>query len=160
MALQVGDTVPDIALLRMTADGPEPLSADELFRDKKVVIFALPGAFTPTCSAQHLPGFIANAAQITARGIDTIACLAVNDVFVMNAWGEAQGVGDKIMMLADGAGAFSKAAGLDWDLSAHGLGVRSQRYAMIVENGTVSHIAVEEGGAFDVSSAESILAAL
>lgn len=160
MALQIGDKVPDIALLRMTGDGPQALSADELFRGKKVVVFALPGAFTPTCSARHLPGFIANAAQIMDKGVDTIACLAVNDVFVMSAWGEAQGAGGKIMMLADGTAAFTKAAGLDWDLGAHGLGVRSQRYAMIVEDGTVSHIAVEEGGAFEVSSAESIIAVL
>ncbi len=160
MTLQVGDKVPDIALMQMTADGPEGVSADELFGGKKVVLFALPGAFTPTCSARHLPGFLANAAAIKARGVDTIACLAVNDVFVMSAWGEAQHVGDKVMMLADGAAAFSKAAGLDWDLGGHGLGVRSQRYAMIVEDGTVTHIAVEAGSAFDVSSAESIIAAL
>ncbi len=160
MALQVGDKVPDIALMRMTADGPKGISADELFRGRKVVLFAVPGAFTPICSAQHLPGFVANAAAIEAKGVDTIACLSVNDVFVMGAWGQAQNVGDKVMMLADGTAAFSKAAGLDWDLSKHGLGVRSQRYAMIVEDGTVTHIAVEEGSAFDVSSAESTIAAL
>ncbi len=160
MALQVGDKVPDIALMHMAADGPKKVPADELFDGKKVVLFALPGAFTPTCSAQHLPGFVANAAAIEAKGVDTIACLSVNDVFVMGAWGQAQNVGEKVMMLADGAAAFSKAAGLDWDLGERGLGVRSQRYAMIVEDGTVTHIAVEEGGAFDVSSAESIIAAL
>ncbi len=160
MALQVGDRVPDIALMHMTAEGPKGISSDELFGGKKVVLFALPGAFTPTCSTQHLPGFVANAAAIKAKGVDTIACLSVNDVFVMGAWGQAQNVGDKVMMLADGAAAFSKAAGLDWDLGGRGLGVRSQRYAIIVEDGTVTHIAVEEGSAFDVSSATSIIAAL
>lgn len=160
MTLQVGDEVPDIALMRMSADGPKAISADELFRGKKVVLFALPGAFTPTCTAQHLPGFLANAEAIKAKGVDTIACLAVNDVFVMAVWGEAKEVGDKVMMLADGTAAFTRAAGLDWDLSEQGLGVRSQRYAMIVDDGIVSHIAVEQGFAFDVSSAESILARL
>ncbi len=160
MALQVGDKVPDVGLAVMTADGPSGISSDDLFGGKKVVLFALPGAFTPTCSAQHLPSFVNNAAEIRAKGVDTIACLSVNDVFVMGAWGNDQNVGDNVLMLADGAAAWSKAAGLDWDLSDRGLGVRSQRYAMIVDDGTVTHIAVEEAGSYDVSSAESIMSAL
>ncbi len=160
MALQVGDKVPDVGLAVMTADGPSGMTSDELFSGKKVVLFALPGAFTPTCSAQHLPSFVNNAAEIKAKGVDTIACLSVNDVFVMGAWGKDQNVGDNVLMLADGAAAWSKAAGLDWDLSDKGLWVRSQRYAMVVEDGTVTHIAVEEAGSYDVSSAESVMAAL
>ncbi len=160
MALQVGDKVPDVGLAVMTADGPSGISSDDLFGGKKVVLFALPGAFTPTCSAQHLPSFVNNAAEIRAKGVDTIACLSVNDVFVMGAWGKDQNVGDNVLMLADGAAAWSKAAGLDWDLSDRGLGVRSQRYAMVVDDGTVTHIAVEEAGSYDVSSAESIMSAL
>ena len=160
MALRVGDRIPDIDLMQPTEDGPAPVSRAELFGGKKVVLFAVPGAFTPTCSAQHMPSFLNNAEAIRSKGVDTIACISVNDVFVMNAWGKAQNVGDQIVMLADGSAAWSKAAGLDWDLGGLGLGVRSQRYAMIIDDGTVSHIAVEQGGAFDVSSGESILAAL
>ena len=160
MALRVGDQVPDIPLVRMTNDGPGPLSRDELFGAKKVVIFAVPGAFTPTCSAQHLPSFLNHIDEIKAKGVDTIACVSVNDVFVMNAWGQAKDPNGQVLMLADGIAAWTKAAGLDWNLDSLGLGVRSQRYAMIVDDGIVSHIAVEEGGAFDVSSGEAILAAL
>ncbi len=160
MALRVGDRVPDVPLVQMTSDGPAPLSRDELFGGKKVVVFAVPGAFTPTCSAQHLPSFLANAEGITAKGAEAIACISVNDVFVMHAWGQARDPDGMVVMLADGSAAWTMASGLEWDLGDLGLGVRSQRYAMIVEDGTVTHIAVEQGGAFEVSSGEAILAAL
>jgi len=160
MTIQVGDKIPASGFAHMTSEGPAPMTTDELFSGKKVVMFAVPGAFTPTCSAKHLPGFVNNAGEIKAKGVDTIACLSVNDPFVMGAWGKDQNVGDNVLMLADGSGAFAKALGLDWDLSERGLGLRSQRFAMIVEDGTVTHLAVEEGGGFDVSSAESVMAAL
>ena len=160
MTIQVGDKVPDIDLTTMTAEGPGAVTSADLFGGKKVVLFAVPGAFTPTCSAKHLPGFVGNVEAIKAKGVDTVACLSVNDVFVMGAWGNDQSVGDNVLMLADGAAKFNTAMGLDWDLSERGLGLRCQRYAMIVEDGTVTHLAVEEPGAFDVSSAESVMAAL
>jgi len=160
MTIQVGDKIPQSALAHMTGDGPAPITTDELFGGKKVVVFALPGAFTPTCSAKHLPSFVANAAEIKGKGVDTIACLSVNDAFVMGAWGVDQNVGDNVMMLADGSAAFTKALGLELDLMQRGMGIRAQRFAMIVEDGTVTHLAVEEPGAYDVSSAESIMAAL
>ena len=160
MTIQVGDKVPDIALTTMTAEGPAPVTSAELFAGKKVVLFAVPGAFTPTCSAKHLPGFVGNADAIKAKGVDTVACISVNDPFVMGAWGNDQSVGSNVLMLADGSAAFNKAMGLDWDLSAKGLGLRSQRYAMIVDDGVVKHIAVEDGTGLDVSAAEKILAEL
>ena len=160
MTIQVGDKIPDITLTTMTAEGPAPVTSADLFGGKKVVLFAVPGAFTPTCSAKHLPGFVGNADAIKAKGVDTVACLSVNDPFVMGAWGKDQNVGSNVMMLADGAAAFNTAMGLDWDLSAKGLGVRSQRYVMVIDDGTVKHLAVEEAGAFDVSSAESVLSVL
>jgi peroxiredoxin (alkyl hydroperoxide reductase subunit C) len=160
MTIQVGDKIPDITLTTMTAEGPAPVTSADLFGGKKVVLFAVPGAFTPTCSAKHLPGFVGNADAIKAKGVDTVACLSVNDPFVMGAWGKDQNVGSNVMMLADGAAAFNTAMGLDWDLSSKGLGVRSQRYVMVVDDGTVTHLAVEEAGAFDVSSAESVLSVL
>jgi glutaredoxin/glutathione-dependent peroxiredoxin len=160
MTIQVGDKIPDIALTTMTAEGPAPVTSADLFGGKKVVLFAVPGAFTPTCSAKHLPGFVGNADAIKAKGVDTVACLSVNDPFVMGAWGKDQSVGSNVMMLADGSAAFNKAMGLDWDLSERGLGLRSQRYVMVVDDGTVTHLAVEEAGAFDVSSAESVLSVL
>jgi peroxiredoxin len=160
MTIQVGDKVPDVTLHHMTGEGPADISTGEIFSGKKVVLFALPGAFTPTCSGKHVPGFLRHAEEIKAKGVDTIACLSVNDAFVMGAWGEDQGVGDKIAMLADGSCAFTKAAGLELDLTGRGFGVRSQRYAMIVEDGVVTSLKVEEGGGFDVSSAESVLAEL
>ncbi|MBT3789808.1 MAG: peroxiredoxin [Alphaproteobacteria bacterium] len=160
MTIQVGDKIPDITLTTMTAEGPAPVTSADLFGGKKVVLFAVPGAFTPTCSAKHLPGFVGNADAIKAKGVDTVACLSVNDPFVMGAWGKDQNVGSNVMMLADGAAAFNTAMGLDWDLSAKGLGVRSQRYVMVIDDGTVTHLAVEEAGAFDVSSAESVLSVL
>ncbi len=160
MAIQVGDKVPSTTLQHMTAGGPAHISTDEVFGGKKVVLFALPGAFTPTCSAKHLPGFVQQAEAIKAKGVDTIACLSVNDAFVMGAWGKEQGVGDKVLMLADGSADLTKALGLELDLNSRGFGLRSQRYAMIVDDGVVTAVNVEEGGAFKVSSAEAILAAL
>jgi peroxiredoxin (alkyl hydroperoxide reductase subunit C) len=147
-------------LMVATPDGPKETSTDDVFKGKKVVMFAVPGAFTPTCSAKHLPGFIQKADQIKAKGVDTIACISVNDGFVMKAWGENQGAGDAVIMLADGAAAFAKAVGLELDLIARGMGVRSQRYALIAEDGKVTHLGVEAPGGFEVSSAEAILAAL
>jgi len=146
--------------MEMTAEGPGPVNSDELFNGKKVVLFAVPGAFTPLCSGQHLPGFIDNADAILAKGVDTIVCLSVNDAFVMGAWGEAQGAGDKVRMVADGNGEFTAAMGLEMDGSGFGLGTRSQRYAMIVDNGVISQLNVEEGRNFEASKAETILAAL
>ena len=160
MTIKVGDRVPSASLKHMTADGMQTITTDQLFKGKKVVLFALPGAFTPTCSAKHLPGFVQNADQIKAKGVDTIACLSVNDAFVMNAWGKDQKVGDKVMMLADGNADFSKAVGLTMDGTGYGMGTRAQRYAMVVQDGVVKALNVEAPGAFEVSSAESILKAL
>jgi glutaredoxin/glutathione-dependent peroxiredoxin len=160
MTIKVGDRIPSASLKHMTADGMQTITTDQLFKGKKVVLFALPGAFTPTCSAKHLPGFVQNADQIKAKGVDTIACLSVNDAFVMNAWGKDQKVDDKVLMLADGNADFSKAVGLSSDFAQHGMGVRSQRYAMVVQDGVVKALNVEAPGAFEVSSAESILKAL
>ena len=160
MTIAVGDKIPSATLTQMTDEGPKPISTEELFGGKKVVLFAVPGAFTPTCSASHLPGYVANADAISGKGVDAIACVSVNDVFVMKAWGEDQGVGDKVMMLADGAGDFAKAMGLQFDLSARGLGVRSQRYALVAEDGVVKTLEVDEGGALERSAAEAILGGL
>jgi peroxiredoxin (alkyl hydroperoxide reductase subunit C) len=160
MTIKVGDRIPSGKLKRMTAEGPKDITTDEIFKGKKVVLFALPGAFTPTCSAKHLPGFVQKAGDIKGKGVDTIACLAVNDAFVMGAWGKDQGVGDKVLMLADGSADLTKALGLDLDLVAAGMGVRSKRYAMVVDDGVVKTLNVEAPGAFEVSSAESILKAL
>jgi len=160
MTIQVGDKIPSVTLKHMSADGPADITTDELFGGKKVVLFALPGAFTPTCSAKHLPGFVQKAGDLTGKGVDTIACLSVNDAFVMGAWGKDQGVGDDVLMLADGNGDFTKSIGLELDASGFGLGTRSQRYAMIVDDGTVTTLNIESPGAFEVSSAEAILAAL
>jgi peroxiredoxin len=160
MAIAVGEKIPSAKLKTMTAEGPKDISTDDIFNGKKVVLFAVPGAFTPTCSAKHLPGFVEKAAEIRGKGVDTIACLAVNDAFVMGAWGKAQNTGDKVLMLADGAAAFTKQLGLDLDLTGPGMGVRSKRYAMVVDNGTVKALQVEAPGAFEVSSADAILKAL
>ncbi len=158
--IKVGDKMPAAKLRHMTAEGPKEISTDDIFKGKKVVLFAVPGAFTPTCSAKHLPGFVQNAQAIKAKGIDTIACIAVNDAFVMGAWGKAQNVEDKVLMLADGNGTFAKELGLEMDGSGFGLGTRSKRYAMVVDNGVVKQLNVENPGAFEVSSAEAILKAL
>lgn len=161
MTIQVGDTVPEGTLMRMTAEGPAPITTDELFSGKKVVLFAVPGAFTPTCSAKHVPSYVSNAEALSAKGVDTVACLSVNDVFVMGAWGKDQGVGDKVMMLADGAGDYTAKLGLELDLSARGLGKRATRFAMVVDNGKVSHLAVEENpGEMSVSGADAVLGKL
>ncbi len=161
MTIKVGDRVPDVRLKHMTPNGPAEISTAELFKGKTVALFALPGAFTPTCSAKHVPGFLGKSAELKAKGVDTIACLSVNDAFVMGAWGKDQKVEDKILMLADGSGDFTKAVGLSLDLTPHGMGLRSKRYAMIVKDGVVKHLAVEENpGGLDVSSAEKTLAAL
>ncbi len=160
MAIQVGDSIPSATFKVKTDSGLDDVSTEDLFSGKKVVLFALPGAYTPTCSAKHLPGFITNADAIKAKGVDTIACLSVNDAFVMGSWGKEQGADGSVLMLADGNGDFSKAIGLDFDASGFGMGTRSQRYAMIVEDGKVTTLNVEQPGAFEVSSAEAIMAAL
>jgi peroxiredoxin len=157
MAIGVGDSVPQVALAVMGESGPEEVSTNDLFKGRKVVVFALPGAFTPTCSTKHLPGFVANADAIKAKSVDSIMCLSVNDIFVMDAWGKDQDVGDSVAMVADGSGALANALGLELDLTERGLGVRSQRYSMIVDDGVVSALNVDDGGAFEVSSAEKIL---
>ena len=157
MTVQVGDKAPAGKFHVMNADGPGALSTDELFGGKKVVVFSVPGAFTPTCSKEHLPGFIDNADAIKAKGIDTIACMAVNDVFVMDAWGNSAGAGGNVLMLADGNGTYAAALGLELDGSGFGLGTRGQRFAMVVEDGVVTQLHVEAPMAFKVSSAESIL---
>ncbi len=157
MTIKVGDRIPSATLHRMTADGPAEVSTEELFGGKRVALFALPGAFTPTCSAKHLPGFVANADALTAKGVDAIACVSVNDAFVMDAWGKDQNVGDKVMMLADGSAEFTRALGLELDLIARGLGVRSQRYSMVVEDGVVAALHVEDGAGVSVSDAETLL---
>jgi glutaredoxin/glutathione-dependent peroxiredoxin len=160
MAIQAGDKMPSGVFGVMTEAGPGAVSTDELFNGKKVVLVSVPGAFTPTCSGSHLPGFVAHAGQISAEGVDTIAFMAVNDVHVMNAWGKDQGVGDDIVMLADGNGEYAKALGLEMDGTPFGMGLRGQRFAIIVDDGTATHVAVEAPGQFDVSSAESILQSL
>src|ERR1700739_3031591 len=160
MAIKVGDRVPSGSFTVMTADGPKPMTTDELFKGKKVVMFAVPGAFTPTCHRNHLPGFVKNAAAIKAKGVDTIAVTGVNDVFVMDAWKKASG-GDSIEFLADGSANWAKAMGLTMDLTERGLGVRSQRYAMLVEDGVVKTLNVEEtAGKAETSSAENLLKSL
>ncbi|HZD51800.1 MAG TPA: peroxiredoxin [Woeseiaceae bacterium] len=160
MAIKAGDRMPSGTLGMMTEAGPGSMSTDELFNGKRVVLVSVPGAFTPTCSMNHLPGFVERADAIRAKGVDTIACMAVNDVFVMNAWGKDRQVGDKIVMLADGNGEYTRALGLEMDASKFGLGTRGQRFAMIVDDGVVTHAAVEEPGKFEVSKAEAILEAL
>jgi len=160
MAIKVGDKIPSVTLKVMAASGIEDITTDALFGGKKVVLFAVPGAFTPTCSAKHVPGFVAHAAEIKGKGVDTIACLSVNDVFVMDAWGKDQNVGDAVVMLADGNGDLTRAVDLELDGSGFGLGKRSQRYAMIVDDGTVTMLAVEDSPGLDVSSAEAVLSKL
>lgn len=160
MTIQAGDTIPAATLYEMAADGPAAVSTDDLFNGKTVVLFGLPGAFTPTCSAQHLPGFKNLAAQFKAKGVDDIVCFAVNDAFVMGAWGMDQEVGDTVRMIADGSGDLTKKMGLELDLIDRGLGVRCERFAMVVENGKVKSIDVEAPGEFQVSSAEAQLSKL
>lgn len=160
MAIQAGEKMPSGVFGVMTEAGPGAMSTDELFAGKKVVLVSVPGAFTPTCSANHLPGFIDHAGALAEKGVDTVACMAVNDVFVMDAWGKDRGAGDKVVMLADGNGEYAKALDLQMDGSAFGMGTRGQRFAIIVDDGTATHVAVEEPGQFEVSKAEAILAQL
>lgn len=160
MTIKVGDKIPAVSVKTMDKDGMQTLSTDDIFKGKKVVLFALPGAFTPTCSAKHLPGFVNQAAALKAKGVDTIACLSVNDAFVMDAWGKAQNTDGKVMMLADGNADFSKAVGLTMDGTGYGMGLRASRYAMVVDDGTVKALNIEAPGAFEVSSAEAVLKAL
>lgn len=155
---KVGDKVPSATLRMLGPEGPKAVTTEELFAaGKKVVAFALPGAFTPTCSAKHVPGFVAEADKLKAKGVDTIACISVNDAFVMGAWGKEQKAGDKVMMLGDGNGEFTQAMGLTMDGSKFGLGTRSQRYAMVVQDGVIKDLFVEKPGAFEVSTAENVL---
>ncbi|HET9107247.1 MAG TPA: peroxiredoxin [Steroidobacteraceae bacterium] len=160
MAIKAGDRMPSGVLKMMTKDGPRDVTTEDLFKGKKVVLFSVPGAFTPTCDAKHLPGFVQLADQIRSKGVDTIACMAVNDVFVMNAWGKASSAGDKVMMLADGNGDYAKALGLEMDARKFGMGVRGQRFALVVDDGVVKSVNVEEPGQFKVSAADHILGQL
>lgn len=160
MAIKVGDRMPSGTLKTMTKDGPKDVATNDLFKGKKVVLFSVPGAFTPTCDAKHLPGFVQLADQIQAKGVDTIACMAVNDVFVMNAWGKASSVGDKVVMLADGNGEYAKALGLELDASKFGMGTRGKRFALVVDDGVLASVNIEEAGQFKVSAAEHILGQL
>jgi len=160
MTIAVGQKIPSGSLRQMTPEGPKEVSTDELFKGKKVAVFGLPGAFTPTCSAKHLPGYVDKSGDLTKKGVDRIACLSVNDAFVMRAWAEDQAVGEDIVMLADGGAAFTDAVGLAFDASRFGMGKRSQRYSMIVDDGVVKELNVEQGGEFRVSSAEYLVAQL
>ncbi len=157
MTVQVGDSIPSATLNIMTADGPSAITTDDIFKGKTVALFGVPGAFTPTCSAQHLPGFVANADALKAKGVDSIVCLAVNDAFVMGAWGKDQNVGDKVTLVADGSAAFTKAAGLELDLTERGLGLRCQRFSMVVDDGVVKSLNIDPAGTFEATSAEKIL---
>src|SRR5258705_3594134 len=158
--IKVGDAIPSMKLMKSTSDGPKEVSTDDFFKGKKVVLFAVPGAFTPTCSAKHVPGFVQNDAALKAKGVDAVACLSVNDAFVMGAWGKDQKSDCKVVMLADRNGDFTRAVGLELDATANSLGKRSKRYAMVVDNGVVKTLNVEAPGAFEVSSAEAILKSL
>jgi len=157
MTIQVGDKVPAVNFRVLTAEGPKELTSDELFKGKKVAFFAVPGAFTPTCSQRHLPGYVDKAAALKAKGVDTIACISVNDAFVMGAWGKDQKTEGKVTMLADGSGDFTRAVGLELDATKNGLGKRSQRYSMLVDNGVVKALHVEGPGKFEVSDADTML---
>ena len=159
MTIQTGDTIPAATMKIMGDKGPQDITTSDIFAGKKVVLFAVPGAYTPTCSAAHLPGFVVNADKIKARGVDTIVCLSVNDAFVMDAWGKS-GNAEELLMVADGNGEFTSAMGVELDASGAGLGTRSMRYSLIAEDGKVTVLNLEQGGAFKVSSAEAILDAL
>ena len=159
MTIKVGDIIPYVELATMGLEGPEDISTDDIFKNKKVVIFGVPGAFTPTCSAKHLPGFVEHAEAIKAKGVDSIACISVNDVFVMGAWGQDQNVLNKVIMIADGSGKFAAATGLELDLSARGMGIRCQRFSMLVENSVVKSIDLDNR-TFEKTSAEQMLSNL
>jgi peroxiredoxin len=160
MTIKVGDSLPDVKLTEATSEGPKPVTTADIFGGRKVALFAVPGAFTPTCSARHLPGFKQLAGDIKGKGVDAIACISVNDAFVMKAWGEDQAVGEDIVMLADGGADFARAIGLEMDASKFGMGIRSKRYSMIVDDGVVKALNVEEPGEFRVSAADYLLAQL
>ena len=160
MAIQAGDNMPSGSFGIMTESGPGALTTDELFAGKKVVLVSVPGAFTPTCSMSHLPGFVEQAEALKAEGVDTVACMAVNDVFVMDAWGKDRGVGDKVLMLADGNGDYARALDLEFDGTGFGMGMRGQRFAVVVDDGVATHVAVEAPGQFEVSKVEAILQAI
>jgi peroxiredoxin len=160
MTIKAGERMPSGTLKTMSKDGPRDLSTDELFKGKKVVLFSVPGAFTPTCDAKHLPGFVQLAEQLRAKGVDTLACMAVNDVFVMNAWGKASNVGEKILMLADGNGDYAKALGLELDAKGFGMGTRGQRFSILVQDGVAKQVNIEAPGQFKVSAAEHMLGQL
>jgi peroxiredoxin len=157
MTIKVGDKIPSLKLKTMTKDGVRDLATDDLFKGKKVVLFGLPGAFTPTCSAKHLPGYIQHADALKAKGVNKIVCLSVNDAFVMDAWGKQQGAGDKVAMIADGSADLTKALGLELDLTPNGMGLRMRRFSMLVQDGVVKTINIEKPGAFEVSNAETML---
>ncbi|MFC7737849.1 peroxiredoxin [Roseomonas sp. GCM10028921] len=160
MTIQTGDTIPSVKLMKAGAEGPQEVDSAEVLGSGTAVLFGVPGAFTPTCSAKHLPGFVQQAAALKAKGVGTVACVAVNDAFVMQAWGKDQGVEGQVLMLADGSANFIKALGLEQDLTARGLGIRAQRFAIILKDGKVTYVGVEQPGAFEVSSAETVLAKL
>ncbi|MCX8505235.1 MAG: peroxiredoxin [Alphaproteobacteria bacterium] len=160
MTIKPGDMIPNVTLKTMVNGTPQDITTEQIFANKKVVIFGVPGAYTPTCSSKHLPGFVAKAQEFAGKGVDTIACISVNDHFVMDAWGQAQKVGDKILMLADGTGAFAKATGTEFDFSGAGLGLRNKRYAMLVENKKVTALDLEESGGLTVSSADAFICKL
>ena len=157
MSIKVGDRIPNVSFIKSTPDGPQPVDSDSFFSGRKVVLFSVPGAFTPTCSARHLPGFVEKADQLKSKGVDEIACTAVNDAFVMNAWSNQGGADGKVTMLSDGNGEFARAVGLEMDASKYGMGTRGQRFSMLVDDGVVKQLNVEEPGAFNVSSAEHML---
>ncbi len=157
MAIKVGDKIPQVKLKSVTSQGIKDVSTSDVFGGKKVVLFAVPGAFTPTCSARHLPGYIDKASEFKAKGIDSVVCISVNDAFVMDSWGKDRGAGDRVLMLADGNGEFTEAMGLVLDASGFGMGKRSQRYAAIVDDGVVKELCVDAPGKFEVSSAEAML---
>ena len=157
MSISVGDKLPGTTFIKATADGPQPVNSNEFFAGRKIALFSVPGAFTPTCSARHLPGFVDKADELKAKGVDEVACTAVNDAFVMGAWGKGAGADDKVTMLADGNGEFVEALGLTMDGSKFGMGTRGQRFSMIVDDGVVEQLNVEEPGAFNVSSADYLL---
>jgi len=160
MTIQVGDKIPSATVQEMQEKGVTNISTDELFAGKKIVVFALPGAFTPTCSNSHLPGYVVKSDELFAKGVDTIVCLSVNDAFVMNAWGTQQNADDRVRMIADGSADFTRALGLELDLTKNGMGIRSQRYAMVVNDGVVETLNIEAAGKFEVSDADTILASL
>ena len=160
MTISIGDRLPEATLMKATSEGPKPVNVSEIFNGKTVALFAVPGAFTPTCSARHLPGFAENLDTLKDKGVDTVACVSVNDAFVMGAWAKSQDGADQILMLADGNGEFTRAVGLTMDAKGFGMGERSQRYSMLVKDGVVEQLNIEQGGEFKVSSAEHLLGQL